>query len=99
MPDKQEKVRAYFSHALSSAERHYCVTHKELLLVVKSIKHLHAYIYCSQFLHSTDHLPLRWLLNFRHPEGQVARWIESLQQYNFTIRASTWLQAADALSR
>ena len=63
----------------------YCVTRRELLAVVKAIKHFHAYLYGRTFLIRTDHSALRWLLNFRHPEGQIARWIESLQQYNFTI--------------
>ena len=99
--DEQERVIAYFSRALSSQERHYCVTRRELLAVVKAIKHFHAYLYGRKFLVRTDHSALRWLLDFRHPEGQVARWIESLQQYDFTIehRPGCRHGNADALSR
>jgi len=99
--EDQERVIAYFSRALSSQERHYCVTRRELLAVVKAIKHFHAYLYGRKFLIRTDHSALRWLLEFRHPEGQVARWIESLQQYNFTIehRPGSRHGNADALSR
>ena len=53
------------------------------------------------FVIRTDHSDLHWLLNFRHPEGQIARWIESLQQYNFTIEHQPGARHgnADALSR
>jgi len=53
-----------------------------------------------KFLICTNHSALCWLLEFRHPEGQVARWIESLQQYDYH-RTPTWFSHsnADALSR
>ncbi|KAJ8394697.1 hypothetical protein AAFF_G00042970 [Aldrovandia affinis] len=49
----------------------------------------------------TDHALLTWLLNFKHPEGQVARWLEELQECNFQIkhRAGRHHTNADALSR
>ena len=92
---------AYYSCTLSRPERYYCVTHKELLAVVKAIKHFHVYLYGRKFLLRTDHSALQWLLSFRHPEGQVARWLERLQQYDFTVehRAGTKHGNADALSR
>ena len=101
VPEEEERVIAYFSRPLSTQERRYCVTRRELLAVVKAIKHFHAYLYGRTFLIRTDHSALRWLLNFRHPEGQIARWIESLQQYNFTIehRPGARHGNADALSR
>ena len=99
--EEQERVIAYFSRALSVPERHYCVTRRELLAMVKAIRHFHVYLYGKEFLLRTDHSALRWLLNFRHPEGQVARWIESLQQYNFKVehRPGSKHGNADALSR
>lgn len=100
-PEDQEKVIAYFSRTLSCQERHYCVTRRELLAMVKAVKHFHVYLYGRKFQLRTDHSALRWLLNFRHPEGQVARWIESLQQYDFSIehRSGSRHGNADALSR
>ena len=99
--EEQEKVIAYFSCALSPAERHYCVTRRELLAMVKAIRHFRAYLYGRRFLLRTDHSALRWPLNFRHPEGQFARWIECLQQYDFSVehRPGSKHGNADALSR
>jgi hypothetical protein len=41
--DGKEKVIAYYSKAFSRSERKYCVTRRELLAVVASIKHIHHY--------------------------------------------------------
>ncbi|CAG2194873.1 unnamed protein product [Mytilus edulis] len=46
-----------------------------------------------------DHGALRWLLNFKNPEGQTARWLEFLSSYNFEIRAGRQHGNADGLSR
>jgi hypothetical protein len=100
-PENQEKVVAYYSRVLSAPERRYCVTWRELLAIVKAVKHFHIYLYGRKFLLRTDHAALRWLLSFRRPEGQVARWIERLQQYDFTVehRPGAKHQNADTLSR
>ncbi|GBM62527.1 Retrovirus-related Pol polyprotein from transposon 297 [Araneus ventricosus] len=97
----EEHVIAYFSKSLGKPERNYCVTRKELLAIVKSIEHFHHYLYGQKFLLRTDHASLRWLLNFKEPEGQIARWIQRLQEYDFEIqhRKGTCHGNADALSR
>ncbi|KAI5743998.1 hypothetical protein M8J77_024652 [Diaphorina citri] len=99
--DGIETPVAYFSKALSKPERNYCVTRKELLAVVSAAKHFHKYLYGQRFLLRTDHAALKWLLNFKNPEGQVARWIELLQNYDFEIqhRSGKAHGNADALSR
>ncbi|GBN12768.1 Retrovirus-related Pol polyprotein from transposon 297, partial [Araneus ventricosus] len=67
----------------------------------KSLEHFHHYLYGQKFLLRTDHASLRWLLNFKEPEGQIARWIQRLQEYDFEIqhRKGTSHGNADALSR
>lgn len=52
---------------------------------MSSIKHFHHYLYGKDFLVRTDHGALTWLLKLQNPEGQVARWVEVLQTYNFKI--------------
>ncbi|XP_032428228.1 uncharacterized protein LOC116725923 [Xiphophorus hellerii] len=96
-----ERVVAYYSRTLSRAERNYCVTRRELLAVVQGVRHFCHYLYGRKFLLRTDHASLTWLLNFKEPEGQLARWLEALQDYNFQIvhRAGRLHGNADALSR
>lgn len=54
-----EKVICYFSKAFTKPERRYCVTRRELLAVVASIRHFHHYLYRSHFLVRSDHGALR----------------------------------------
>ena len=59
------------------------------------------YLTGRRFQLRTDHGSLVWLQNFKEPEGQLARWLECLQEYDFKIvlcrgRKQTH---ADALSR
>ncbi|CAK1586146.1 unnamed protein product [Parnassius mnemosyne] len=97
----QEIVIAYFSKSFSKPERNYCITRRELLAVVKSLQHFSKYLLGRKFHLRTDHAALKRLLQFKNPEGQVARWIELLQEYDFVIehRSGKSHGNADALSR
>ena len=99
--DGNEKVVAYASKALSNSERKYCVTRKELLAVVTFIKHFRHFLYGHKFVVRTDHSSLRWLLRFKDPEGQLARWLEVISAYDMEIehRAGRLHGNADGLSR
>lgn len=92
---------SYYSQSLSKPERKYCVTRKELLAVVKAVKQFHHYLYGRHFIVRSDHGALRWLVNFKNPEGQMARWIEVLSTYDMEIqhRQGRLHSNADALSR
>eukprot|EP00731_Ephydatia_muelleri_P015777 Em0009g201a len=99
--DGEEKVVAYGSRTLSKAERKYCVTRKELLAVVTFTKHFRPYLLGRHFTLRTDHSSLQWLYNMKEPEGQLARWLEQLQEYDFAVihRRGCNHGNADALSR
>ena len=99
--DGSERVIAYASRVLTRPECRYCVTRKELLAVVFFTRHFRAYLLGRKFCLRTDHGSLTWLRNFKEPEGQLARWMERLQEYDFTIshRPGRKHQNADALSR
>ncbi|CAC5414217.1 unnamed protein product [Mytilus coruscus] len=99
LKDGVEKVICYFSKTFSRSERKYCVTRRELLAVVASIKHVHHYLYGKYLNVRSDHGALSWLFNF--PEGLLACLFEVLESYDFKIehRAGRSHNNADALSR
>ena len=84
--DGVEKVIAYGSFALTAEQRRYCTTRKELLAIIRFTRQFRTYLLGRPFRVRTDHASLVWLLNFKHPEGQLARWLEELGQYDMTIR-------------
>ncbi|CAG2238861.1 Retrovirus-related Pol polyprotein from transposon 17.6,Retrovirus-related Pol polyprotein from transposon 412,Retrovirus-related Pol polyprotein from transposon 297 [Mytilus edulis] len=97
----EEKVLAYASKMLSDTQRNYCTTYRELLAVLTFVKHFRHYLIGQNFKIRSDHASLRWLKNFKNPEGMVARWISVLESYNFIIehRKGSQHTNADALSR
>eukprot|EP00731_Ephydatia_muelleri_P033667 Em0035g4a len=99
--DASECVIAYASQSLSRQEQRYCVTRRELLAVVEFVKHFREYLLGRRFTLRTDHGSLVWLKNFKEPEGQLARWLERLEEYDFTVvhRQGSLHNNADALSR
>lgn len=96
-----ERVVAYYSRTFTKTETRYCVTRRELLAVVSAIRHFRYYLGGLHFTVRTDHSALQWLTSFKEPEGQLARWIEELQTYDFTVvhRSGAKHGNADALSR
>ena len=97
----REQVVAYGSRLLSKVERKYCVTRRELLAAVVFTNQFRPYLFGRQFILRTDHGSLAWLRNFKEPEGQLARWLERLQELDFEIvhRQGRRHSNADALSR
>ena len=77
----------------------YCVTRKELLAVVNFTQHFRSYLLGRKFRLCTDHGSLTWLANFKQPEGQLARWLERLQEFHFRIVHRKRHENADSLSR
>ncbi|KAL5469185.1 hypothetical protein EMCRGX_G030403 [Ephydatia muelleri] len=65
------------------------------------ILHFRHYLLGRQFTLRTDHSSIVWIQNFKEPEGQLARWMEKLQEYDFKVvhRRGTQHNNADALSR
>ena len=86
----KERVISYASRTLKKAERNYCTTRKELLAVVVFLKQFRQYVYGQKVIIRTDHGALRWLLNFRDIQGQLARWLEVISEYDVTIVQSCW---------
>lgn len=99
--DENEKVIAYFSRKLSTAQRKYHTTEKECLAVLSAIEKFRPYLEGSHFTVITDHASLCWLQNLKDPSGRLGRWALKLQQYNFKLehRKGKLHVVPDALSR
>lgn len=97
----RERVLAYGSCKLSQTEQNYCTTWWKLLAVVEFISHFRQDLLGRSFMIRTDHSSLPWLMRMKEPEGQLARWLERLGEYNFEIihRPGRLRSNADSLSR
>ena len=96
-----ERPIAYASRLLADTETRYASTKKELLGLAWSVRHFRCYLLGGQFVIRTDHRSLEHLANFKNPPAIVARWLEFLSEFEFTIlyRAGRSHTNADALSR
>lgn len=97
----QLRVIAFASMNFEGAQRNYSTLDKELAAMRWGIKCFRAFLYGIEFVLRTDHQPLVYLHNMRIVDSRLARTLENLADFNFTIlytpgRLNT---AADALSR
>ena len=99
--DGKECVVAYYSKMLSKEEKGYCTTRKELLAIVKAVKHFKNYLYGRPSLIRTDHAPLVWLVKNTVSQNQVGRWINKINEFKYTLEHRRGLKHAnaDGLSR
>ena len=97
----KERVVCYGSYSLTPEQKRYCTTRKELLAVVRFTRQFRHYLLGKPFEVRTDHNSLTWLLRFKDPQGQIARWLEELSQYDMRVthRPGKNHGNADALSR
>ena len=97
----QEKVISYGSRTLNRAETNYCVTDKELLALRYFVEYYRQYLLGRKFLVRTDHQALVWLFSFKEPKGRIARWLEILSAFEFSIqhRPGNKHGHADSMSR
>ncbi|KRY18985.1 Retrovirus-related Pol polyprotein from transposon [Trichinella patagoniensis] len=89
---KTERVVAYASRTLTKAARRYCATQKEMLGLVWALREFRPYLYGQRFLVRTDHSCLRWLRNFKEPEGQFYTvWTAGRRQCMSSSSCQTWI--------
>ena len=99
--DGEERVIAYASKALHGGQENYCTTQRELLAAVAFVEHFRYFLYGTHFTIRTDHASLKWLRNFKNIDGMLARWLATLEKYDykFVHRKGSQHSNADALSR
>ena len=99
--DDGEKPIAYGSRLCNGAERNYNVTRRELLAVIFGLKTFRQYLLGRHFIIRTYHAALQWLKKTPSPIGQQARWVEQIEEFDYSIQHRPGAQHsnADAMSR
>jgi len=83
--DGVERPIAFFSRVMNETQRHYRTTRRELLAVICALQHFRHYLLGTKIILRTDHHSLKWLQTFKRPEGILARWRETLAEFDFVI--------------
>ena len=76
---------AFYSRAMTSAEKNYDTSQKELLAVIKSVEHFRQFLYGKEFVIKTDHHPLTSIATKSKPSVRLWRWLSKLADYQFKI--------------
>ncbi|GFS74448.1 retrovirus-related Pol polyprotein from transposon 297 [Trichonephila clavipes] len=74
----------YDSRLLTPAEHNYSTTGREALAVVWALKKFRGYIEGTET--TSDHQPLKWLLNLKSPTGRLLRWALEIQSFNQKVQ-------------
>jgi RNase H-like domain found in reverse transcriptase/Reverse transcriptase (RNA-dependent DNA polymerase)/Aspartyl protease/SET domain len=93
---------AYRSRKLTPAERNWDTREKEFFALVDACLHWRHYLHSEQpFKLLSDHDSLKYHKTMPHLTGRLARWIERMSEFDYTIEhiAGSKNVVADALSR
>ena len=97
-----ERVIAYASKKLTTTQRKYCITRKELFAVYHFVHHFKHYLLGRRFICRTDHRALSWMLNWTNPNtSQYCKWKQELEVFDMDVQYRKGKEHgnADALSR
>ena len=85
--DGSETVIAYGSRHLTTHEKGYCVTRKELLAVHEYVTYFKQYLYGKKFIVRTDHKALIFMSTTKKAiSPQFQTWISNLSEYDFDLK-------------
>ena len=99
--DGKKRAICYASKAFSKSQTNYSATKREFLAIVTFTRHFKHYLLGRKFKIVTDHRALKWLRNFKDPDGLTARWLETLAAFDYEVqhRPGKSINHADGLSR
>ena len=74
---------SFGAKALSTSERNYGTTKRELLGIIFALEHFRYYLSGSHFKLFTDHKALTFMFTQRHTNQMLNSWLETLLSYDF----------------
>lgn len=93
----------FASRKLRGAEGRWVTSEKECAGVVFGLEKFRHFLYGEEFTVHTDHSALQWLMSLSDPKDRLARWMMTIQQFDFKVEYSAGdgelLVVPDALSR
>ena len=99
----REHPICYWGRSLSSAEKNYGITEKEVLAIIEGVRHFRMYLSHRPFTIVTDHAAALFMNNIKTSaqNGRLCRWALTLQGYSFKVvhKPGRVHNNADALSR
>jgi len=92
---------AFESRKLTPAEKNYPTHEREQLAIMHALRLWRHYLLGKQFTIKTDNSALQYLRTQKNLSGRQARWMQLLEQYDFTVQHVPGKSnvVADALSR
>jgi len=95
------RVIEFASRRFSRTEENFCVTRREILALVFALRQFRPYVLGRHFRLVSDHQILQYFDRSKEPIGQMARHLDFLSDFDFTLdyRQGTAHQNCDSLSR
>ena len=91
-----EKPISYASRMLLPRELKYCARRREFLAIYEMVQYFRHYLAGSKFIIRTDHDSLKAVKNLEKMTGQIARWIDYLEGFDFKIQVWKGKENANA---
>ena len=99
--EQEERPIAFHGRLLLPREMRYCTRRREFLAIYEMVEYFKCYLSGKKFTIRTDHDSLKGVKQLEKLTGQMARWIDYLEGFQFQVdvRAGTLHSNADFLSR
>ncbi|GBN48694.1 Retrovirus-related Pol polyprotein from transposon 17.6 [Araneus ventricosus] len=76
---------AFASGKLSKAETKFAVVEIETMAIVFAVNHFKNYLFGKHFRIYSDQQCLSKIINYKDPTSRIARWMVTLQQFDYTV--------------
>ena len=84
--DRKLHPVAYASWTISKQEGRYGITDLEALALVWACRHFRAYLLGHHCTVVTDHAPLKALVSAKYQSGKLARWSDTIAEFDLDIQ-------------